>query len=233
MMAQARSLGFMMIVAGQDMAAMQSISPQIAETVAANARLTAAGAMEDAHRTWEFLRKKFSNQKVATSTGRTALNGLFGTRWEDRADVSFVVEDRVKIGDLQRLREGEFYFLMESVLVRARAFYTGEPWFDRIASNKFVPVRGPRDRAPGLDQSYTDSIIESFGAIGRTLVGGELSERSGTYPFGPDDSLECAVNFAIDRLSGSERDDTVSSVVQDSCLLGILSGSVETAYQDE
>ena len=142
MMAQARSLGFMIIIAGQDMAAMQAVSPQIAETVAANARLTAAGATEDAQRTWSFLKNKFSSHTVPLASGRSARPGLFGSRWVERPDVSYAEQDRVRIGDLQKLREGEFYFLMESRLVKARVFHTGDNWTPWISMNKFLLIRG-------------------------------------------------------------------------------------------
>ena len=141
MMAQARSLGFMMIIAGQDMASMQSVLPHVAETVAANARLTAAGALEDAHRTWGFLRRKFATRSLPDGT-------TSGEPLPSR-DVSFTQQPRVRIDDLQSLREGEFYFLMESTLVRAHAFHTGECWSDQIGLNRLIVIRGPRDRFPG------------------------------------------------------------------------------------
>ena len=223
MMAQARSLGFMIVIAGQDMAAMQSVSPQIAETASANARLTAAGAMEDAQRTWEFLRKKFGRHKVAVSTGRTARSGLFGMRWEDRGTASFVEEDRVSISDMQRLKEGEFYFLMESTLVKARTFYLGDRWTERISANKFVPVRGPRDRAPGLDQAKDAEFMSAYEAIGSRLLDlQELEDRAAAYPFAPDDILAEIIRDAgdrIERLGPSERS---SSEFRDAFQLAML-----------
>ncbi len=170
MMAQARSLGFMIVVSGQDMAAMQAISPQIAESASANARLTIAGAMEDARKTWDFLDKKFSTHRVPVVSGKKLKSGVFGSKWVDRQDASFVVENRVSIGDLQKLKEGEFYFLMGSVLVKARSFYTGQFWVPKIGANKFLLVRGPTDKAPGLDQSRDTQFMASYETISRTLL---------------------------------------------------------------
>ena len=223
MMAQARSLGFMIVIAGQDMAAMQSVSPQIAETASANARLTAAGAMEDAQRTWEFLRKKFGRHKVAVSTGRTARSGLFGMRWEDRGTASFVEEDRVSISDMQRLKEGEFYFLMESTLVKARAFYLGDRWTERISANKFVPVRGPRDRAPGLDQAKDAEFMSAYEVIGGRLLDlRELEDRAAAYPFAPDDILAAIIRDAGDRIEKLGASERSSSEFRDAFQLAML-----------
>ena len=225
MMAQARSLGFMIIIAGQDMAAMQSVSPQIAETVAANARLTAAGATEDAQRTWAFLRNKFSTHKVPVIPGRTARAGLFGTRWVERPDVSFTVEDRVRIGDLQRLREGEFYFMMESRLVKARAFHIRERWAPWISLNKFLLIRGPTDRAPGLDQSRDIGFLAALEAAGNAIIDGpSLERRMQDYPFDSRDALFCAVRYSEEHLRGGSGSASSRGACAEADLVGLMFG---------
>ena len=225
MMAQARSLGFMIIIAGQDMAAMQSVAPQIAETVAANARLTAAGATEDAQRTWAFLKNKFSTHTVPVVPGRTARAGLVGTRWIERPDVSFTVKDRVHIGDLQRLREGEFYFMMESRLVKARAFHIREKWAPWITLNKFLLIRGPTDRAPGLDQSRDTEFLAALEAAGKAIIDGpSLERRQQQYPFDSRDALFCAVRYSEERLTRKSGSDSTRRADADADLVGLMFG---------
>ena len=205
MMAQARSLGFMMVIAGQDMAAMQYISPQIAETAAANSRLTIAGATEDAHRTWQFLKRKFSTARVPVVTGQRLESGLMGQRLVDRPDVSFVEKDRIRIDELQKLSVGEFYYLMESRLVRANSFYTREYWSERISVNKFLIIRGPFDRAPGLDQSEETGFVEALEAVSERLLDREELERKiGEYPFDPFDCFRESVE-TVDVIQNSHR----------------------------
>ncbi len=234
MMAQARSLGFMIVIAGQDMAAMQATSPQIAETASANARLTAAGAMEDAQRTWEFLRRKFAQHRVPLSSGKTARSGLLGTRWANRIDVSFVKEDRVKIQDLQRLREGEFYFLMESKLVKARTFYVGEHWASKIAANKYLLVRGPADRAPGLDQSKEIAFLEALSKIGEIILDEELLvERMNEFPDCSQDSLACALRYIESRISRLSEKSRTPAAHRDASLLGLIFGLAEAIPREE
>ena len=226
MMAQARSLGFMIIIAGQDMASMQSVSPQIAETVAANARLTGAGATEDAQRTWRFLQQKFDRHTVAVASGGVRRTGLSGAGWVERPDVTFAERERVRISDLQKLREGEFYFLMESRLVKSRVFHVGDDWSSWISMNKFLVVRGPIDCAPGLDQSVDTEFIESLEAIGQSLIDvEELERRLQAYPFDPHDSLHCAMRFAMEAPSRAGRPNDLSTDPTDAALLGIMFGS--------
>jgi hypothetical protein len=162
MMAQGRSLGFCIIPAGQDMAAMGKISQQIAESVSANARLLVVGATEDAAKTFDFINKKIARKQVAVSSGYTSRQGLFSSKYVDRMDVSFQEVDQVKINELQALQEGEFYYLFEGILAKSRTFYIGGDFVDNFSINKFIKVRGPTDKVPGLDQSVDTAFIEGL-----------------------------------------------------------------------
>ena len=162
MMAQARSLGFMIIVAGQDMAAMQAKSPQIAETAAANASIFAAGKTVDGDKTAGFIQKIFGRTQVAVTSGYSAQSGFLGNKWVDRMDASFQEVEKVKLDELQNMMEGEFYFLFNGTIVRAATFYIGGNFAENFSVNKFIKVRGPTDRVPGLDQSVEISFIGGF-----------------------------------------------------------------------
>ncbi len=222
MMAQARSLGFMIVLAGQDMAAMQSVSPQIAETASANARLTAAGAMEDSHRTWDFLRRKFDRQRIAVSSGRVAHGGLFRTRWVDRMDASFAEVERVRIGDLQKLKEGEFYYLFESKLVKTHAFYIGEKLVPWISSNKFLKIRGPCDRAPGLDQSRDGEFVESYRKLAKAFLDpAALGRLASTFPRNPEDEASSAIDDAERLAAQSDIGEVPANGIRDAYLIAL------------
>lgn len=162
MMAQARSLGFMIIVAGQDMAAMQKVSPQIAETAAANASILAVGKTVDGDKTISFVQRLIGKTTVSVASGFQAQSGLFGTKWVDRMDATFQEVDKVTIGELQSLGEGQFYFLFNGKLVRAATFFIGDAFGENFSVNKFLKVRGPTDRVPGLDQSVDNSFVQGL-----------------------------------------------------------------------
>lgn len=163
MMAQARSLGFMIIVAGQDMAAMQAIDAQIAETAAANASILAVGKTVDGNKTVQFVQQLMGKATVSVTSGYTARTGAMGgTKWEDRMDASFQEVEKVKISELQNLSEGQFYFLFNGKLVRAATFYIGDNFAENFSVNKFLKVRGPTDRVPGLDQSVEIDFLDGY-----------------------------------------------------------------------
>lgn len=173
MMAQARSLGFMVILAGQDMAAMQKVNKELAEITSANASIFAAGKTVDAARTLEVIQKLFGKAKVSVNTGYEREQGVIGIKMIPRKDVSYDDVERVALKELQGLQPGEFYYLFDGELVRANSFYVGD--FDKrieyMVVNKFVLIRGPRDQVPNLDQ--TVAMRFSGGYIGalRKLYG--------------------------------------------------------------
>ena len=226
MMAQARSLGFMIVIAGQDMASMQSVSTQIAETAAANARLTVAGATEDAKRTWEFLRSKFARHRVAVASGRVSKSGWLSSKWVDRPDRQFIESDRVPITDLQKLREGEFYFLMESKLVKARAFHVEENWTPWLAINKLLAIRGPYDPVLKGQKCAERQFLDFAASIGGRLLDEHgLDRREGNYGFDPQDGLHCAVRYCEELMNHPQNQNQGPGSVQAAGLLGLFFGS--------
>ncbi len=163
MMAQARSLGFMIIVAGQDMAAMQAIDPQIAETAAANASILAVGKTVDGNKTIQFVQQLIGKATVSVTGGYQAKTGAMGgVNWEDRMDASFQEVDKVTVAEFQSLSEGQFYLLFNGKTVRAATFFIGDNFAENFSVNKFLKVRGPTDRVPGLDQSVEEDFLEGY-----------------------------------------------------------------------
>lgn len=193
MMAQARSLGFMIVVAGQDMAAMQSINAQIAETAAANASIVAIGKTVDGDKTLSFVQKVTGKTTVSVSTGYSARPGLVENRWMDRMDVSFQEVDKIRLDELQSLQPGSFYFMFDGRLVRARSFFIGDDFGENYSVNKFLKVRGPTDRVPGLDQSVEIAFLEGWLDVTKALA--NLDPDSEPDPV-PPDALVMARNVA-------------------------------------
>lgn len=192
MMAQARSLGFMMVLAGQDMAAMQKVNKELAEITAANASTFAAGRCVDGNRTVEFIQKVIGESQVAVRTGYETMTGAVGTSLINKKDVSFEKQSRVTMQDLQGLQAGEFYFLFNGRLALANTFYVPEDkrvkYFD---VNKFILIRGPADRIPNLDQSEE---VRFIGGLMGTI--GKFYDGIGTPPE-PESLIDDEVSEAI------------------------------------
>ncbi|MEW5424613.1 TraM recognition domain-containing protein [Amorphus sp. 3PC139-8] len=186
MFAQGRSLGFQQVVGLQDVTALKESAPHLLDTVTANTNLFAIGKTVDSSLTYEFVKKRVGSHTVAVSSGYSSKTGFAGTNYVDRGDITFKEEDRIPLPELNGLDPGVFYYLFDGVLVKANCFYVGDgikdgkEYADSFAINKFLPVRGPFDRAPNLDQSREIAFEKAFvdctrqigsGDVGRTVTG--------------------------------------------------------------
>lgn len=221
MLAQARSLGFSCIVAGQDMAAMKGDNEQIAKTAAANASLMAAGKVTDGDDTLKFIQALFGTVKVSVTAGFSGETQLLGTRWVDRMDTSFEEAQRVTPEDLQSMVEGEFYLLFQGTLVRASTFYIGERFPLYTALNKFLKVRGPRDRVPGLDQKTEQSFENQYLATTQKLLEMHHSKR-GLDIEELDDNLTVGVGVAHRALVKAKAKAGKPQFIAESWLMAVL-----------
>lgn len=162
MAAQARSLGFSIVVGAQDLQAMRGDSPQAADSVIANTYLNAIGATVDADATLKFVRDKIGTQRVALSSGGTRMAGLFSARWVDQGQFSYTEVDRVNAADLRSLTPGEFKFIFQDRVVDGRSFYVGSDITREISINSFLAVRGPLDVRPGdkndPEKNFTNAL---------------------------------------------------------------------------
>jgi hypothetical protein len=218
MMAQARSLGFMIIVAGQDMAAMQAIDAQIAETAAANASILAVGKTVDGNKTVQFVQQLMGKATVSVTGGYQARTGaLGGTKWEDRMDASFQEVDKVKISELQALSEGQFYFLFNGKLVRAATFFIGDDFAQNFSVNKFLKVRGPTDRVPGLDQSIEEDFLDGYVSVSRKLARGFKMEEVADDPLDSISQVKRLHDLALSKAKNPKSDK-----IQSAWLAGLL-----------
>ena len=216
MMAQARSLGFCIILAGQDMSAMQKVSAQIAETALANASTLAVGKTVDGAKTMEYVSKVIGEEQIAVTQGMQARETALGRKWVERPEVSFTQTARVKVQDLQDMAPGQFYFLFDSKLELARTFYIGENFAPEFAVNRFLKVRGPLDRVPGLDQSVEEAFTRALQAVAVGLANGEPAPEIDAEGAGESLVRECCEAAAA--VTGPARMDA---------LLEVLAGDME------
>lgn len=150
MAAQARSLGFSMIYASQDIPAMKRLNEKEAASIIANTNT-----------------KVFMRTEEVTETGRLAVDtghkatrvrtggferqvGATSVNFVEGQQANFEETDRVNFTDLKAQREGEMHIMFVDKVVRARGFYANPPeTLDRAAdkfkvtANHFVAVPKP------------------------------------------------------------------------------------------
>ena len=145
MWAQARSLGFCLIAAGQDLQAFFRTSKEETMAIVANSNMKFFGKIEDPNETYDLILKR-AGEAFVTEMGGYELNteSLAGGYRAGR-DAKHTRVSRVEMQDLVNQVEGEVHILVQSKIIRARMFYAvpDEHKGYEYRVNRFVKVLPP------------------------------------------------------------------------------------------
>ena len=212
--AQARSLGFSIIFAGQDLPAFQKASKEEAASIGANCNIKICMKLEDPIETWDFFSK---------TTGESWVNKVdaFQTRSEsvlnhyaDTKSASTEKRPRIDLLDLKEQREGEAHILFKSRIVRARMFYADPKPVEQMRLNQFVKVGVPSTRRVDHLRERLHSFSDNLQKP--SLNADQLSEKA-----------------AIDHLSTLLKDTTQKPVIAGKHALSALEKSRMRAYESK
>lgn len=143
--AQARSLGFSAIFAGQDLPAFQKASKEEAASIGANTNIKICMKMEDPTDTWEFF-NKVAGETYATSVSGFQVNaGSLTSNYSDTRNASIEKRARIDLLDLRDQREGDAHIFYRSKIIRARMFYANPKPAKKMQVNQYLCVEKPRD----------------------------------------------------------------------------------------
>lgn len=163
MPAQARSLGFSMIFAGQDLPAFEKASKEEAASIVANCNIKICMKLEDPQSTYELFEKS-AGETLTPSHGQLEMkSGLLGAAFVPVKSVGLDFKKRINVLDLKDQREGEAHILFKSALIRARMFYAAPPRPPQIRMNYFVRVEPP-------DISVIDRIDNGLKGLMKNLT---------------------------------------------------------------
>jgi intracellular multiplication protein IcmO len=169
--AQARSLGFSVIFAGQDLPAFQKASKEEAASIGANTNIKICMKLEDPHETWEFFSKTAGESYVTkVDSFQTNAQSILNNYMDSRS-ASSEKRARIDLQDLKDQREGEAHIFFKSKIIRARMFFANPPPVSRMRLNQFLKVEPPIGRVL-LD---LDSRLERFNEV---MEAGESSFES-------------------------------------------------------
>jgi len=144
--AQARSLGFSVVFAGQDLPAFQKASKEEAASICANTNIKICMKLEDPQETWEFFQKTAGESyvSVARSFSRAG-DGASAFQYKDTMEATMDKRARLDLLDLKDQREGEAHIFFRSTIVRAKMFYANPPKVKKIKVNQFLKVEKPAE----------------------------------------------------------------------------------------
>ncbi len=145
--AQARSLGFSAIFAGQDLPAFQKASKEEALSIGANTNIKIAMKLEDPTETWEFFQKTAGEAFVTQSGGFQTNADSVSNSYADTRSAQIEKRARVDLLDLKDQREGEAHIFFKSRIVRANMFYAAPKPVKYMKVNQFLKIKAPPEEA--------------------------------------------------------------------------------------
>ncbi|MGQ3892556.1 TraM recognition domain-containing protein [Legionella sp. CNM-4043-24] len=166
--AQARSLGFSAIFAGQDLPAFQKASKEEAASIGANTNIKICMKLEDPTETWDFFTKTAGEAYVTKVDSFQVKDGSIANSYLDSKSSSFEKRARIDLLDLKEQTEGEAHIFFKSKIVRARMFYANPTPVKRLKLNQFLKVEAPPD-------DYLIKLQKQLAGFQRILESGDLS----------------------------------------------------------
>lgn len=143
--AQARSLGFSAIFAGQDLPAFQKTSKEEAASIGANTNIKICMKLEDPTETWDFFTKTAGEAYVTKVDAFQTKETSIANSYLDTKSSSFEKRARIDLLDLKDQTEGEAHIFFRSKIVRARMFYANPKPVKQLKVNQFMKVNTPPD----------------------------------------------------------------------------------------
>jgi len=143
--AQARSLGFSAIFAGQDLPAFQKASKEEAASIGANCNIKICMKLEDPQETWEFFNKVAGESYTTNVSGFQMDAGSLTMNYMDTRSASVDKRQRIDLLDLKDQRPGEAHVFFKSKIIRAEMFYAAPKPVKKIRLNQFLKIEPPSE----------------------------------------------------------------------------------------
>ncbi len=143
--AQARSLGFSAVFAGQDLPAFQKASKEEAASIGANTNIKICMKLEDPTDTLEFFVKTAGEAYVTVTGGFQTKPSNFTNNYLDNQSAQVEKRNRIELLDLKDQMPGEYHIFFKSKIIRARTFFVNPPKVKYLQLNQFLKVETPPD----------------------------------------------------------------------------------------
>lgn len=144
--AQARSLGFSVIFAGQDLPAFQKASKEEAASIGANTNIKICMKLEDPQETWEFFMKSAGESYVTAVDSFATNSSSISDSYQDTKSAKTEKRARIDLLDLKDQGLGEATILFKSTIVRANLFFANPKPCKEMQLNQFLKVDLPKDQ---------------------------------------------------------------------------------------
>jgi intracellular multiplication protein IcmO len=197
--AQARSLGFSAIFAGQDLPAFQKASKEEAASIGANTNIKICMKLEDPTETLDFFVKTAGEAYVTKVDSFQTQGTSISNTYQDTKSSSFEKRARIDLLDLKDQTEGEAHIFFRSKIVRAKMFYSNPKPVKKLKLNQFMKVETPPD-------DYLHKLQTQMAQFQKVIASGSV---------GIDVEVESEeINLIVNALSESTAEDPIEKGVE-------------------
>lgn len=143
---QIRSLGYCLLLAGQEVQRLKSAAGDAVWTLIANMGTRITGKIMDPKDTLEILQLMAGTEYRAEMNAMVRQDGLAGGSWADDNRVQLREQKKVDVEEVQSLQEGENITLFKGKVIRGSSLYIKEAdkfTTEEVRINRFVEVASP------------------------------------------------------------------------------------------
>lgn len=213
MAAQARSLGFSLVFAAQDIPSMEKTIKQEARSITGNCNIKIFGRIEDPTDTKEFLTKHGGTFWALETQGMTAkTDGLMGTFLstpfvDNNTTASVQTRQRVDYDHIRDQREGEITLFYGDWIARGKMFFVQTEKTKALRVHRLMPVPATtasttaRERAmKELISRLKDPTWTAASAVPAVVAGAEITAMAKGFALGQNGVQ--GGTFAVASLGG-------------------------------
>ncbi|MFA5041483.1 MAG: TraM recognition domain-containing protein [Bdellovibrionales bacterium] len=147
MAAQARSLGFSLVFAAQDLPSMEKRVKQEAKSIVGNCNLKIIGRVEDPTDTKDFIERHGGQSWVMETKGfSSSLNSIgslfMNTPYSDDRTAALNMRSRLNYDHLRGLHEGDAYLIFGDWIHKVQMFYSEPGKAKALRVHRLLPVPG-------------------------------------------------------------------------------------------
>ena len=143
MAAQARSLGFCLIFAAQDLQAMEKRVKEEARSITANCNIKIFGKLQDPTQTREFFENHIGKDYIAKVSGLQLSGGMSTGSYADNQQASIELGTRADYDDLKDMTEGEAIISFAMDVIDANIFYSNPGHAKAMRVSRYLALPEP------------------------------------------------------------------------------------------
>ncbi|WP_142591835.1 F-type conjugative transfer protein TrbC [Serratia marcescens] len=143
---QVRSLGYCLLLAGQEAQRLKSAAGDRVWTLIANMGTRITGKIMDPKDTLEILQLMAGTEYLPEMSQMVRQNGVLGSRWDEDDRLQLREQKKVSVEEVQQLQEGENITLFRGEVIRGSSLYIADAdkfTKEAIQINRFIEVSPP------------------------------------------------------------------------------------------